>query len=92
MKLYSYYRSSAAYRVRIAMGLKNLPYTTVPINLAEDVQRGDEFLATNPQGLVPALELDSGEVLGQSVAILEWLTRTPVCIRSPPWNGPGCAA
>lgn len=73
MKLYSYYRSSAAYRVRIALNLKQLDYDYVPINLLEQSNKGDAYLALNPQGLVPALELGTGEVLAQSMAIIEWL-------------------
>lgn len=73
MKLYSYYRSSAAYRVRIALNLKGLPYDYVSVNLLHSEQKSDNYLARNPQGLLPALELDDGEVLAQSIAILEWL-------------------
>jgi maleylacetoacetate isomerase len=73
MKLYSYFRSSAAYRVRIALNLKGLAYDTVPVNLLQTEQQSTDYLAKNPQGLVPALELDDGSVLAQSVAILEWL-------------------
>tara|TARA_R110001599_G_C12277382_1_gene663211 strand:- start:3943 stop:4575 length:633 start_codon:yes stop_codon:yes gene_type:complete len=73
MKLYSYYRSSAAYRVRIALNLKSLPYDYVSVNLLHSEQKSDNYLARNPQGLLPALELDDGEVLAQSIAILEWL-------------------
>ena len=73
MKLYSYYRSSAAYRVRIALNLKGLPYDYISVNLLHSEQKSDNFLARNPQGLLPALELDDGEVLAQSIAILEWL-------------------
>ncbi len=73
MKLYSYYRSSAAYRVRIALALKGLSYRTMAIDLSRGAQRSDDYLATNPQGLVPALELDDGRLLTQSLAILEWL-------------------
>jgi maleylacetoacetate isomerase len=76
MKLYSYWRSSAAYRVRIALGLKGINYSTAPINLASGDQRGDTYLHRNPQGLVPALELDDGTLLTQSGAILEWLEET----------------
>lgn len=76
MKLYSYYRSSAAYRIRIALNLKGLPYDYVPVNLLTSEQKGEAYLARNPQGLVPALELDGGEILSQSVAILEWLEET----------------
>ena len=79
MKLYSYYRSSAAYRIRIALNLKGLPYDYVPVNLLTREQKSEAYLARNPQGLVPALELDGGEILSQSIAILEWLEET-----SPP--------
>ncbi len=75
MKLYSYFRSSAAYRVRIALNLKGLPYEMVSIHLTKDGghQRKPEFKAVNPQMRVPALELSSGEVLTQSLAIIEYL-------------------
>ena len=62
--LYDYYRSSAAYRVRIALNLKGVDYEQRPVNLAESAQRSDDYRALNPQGLVPALELDDGS-LGQ---------------------------
>ena len=73
VKLYSYFRSSAAYRVRIALNLKGLPYATVPVNLVDGDQQSGAYRAVNPQGLVPALETDNGGVLAQSVAIMEWL-------------------
>ncbi len=75
MKLYSYFRSSAAYRVRIALNLKGLPYETVPIHLIKEGgrQHTPEFRSINPQARVPALELSSGEVLTQSLAIIEYL-------------------
>ena len=75
MKLYSYFRSSAAYRVRIALNLKGLPYEMVPIHLTKDGgrQHTPEFRAVNPQARVPALELSNGEVLTQSLAIIEYL-------------------
>ena len=75
MKLYSYFRSSAAYRVRIALNLKKLPYEMVAIHLTKDGgrQHTAEFRAVNPQARVPALELSSGEVLTQSLAIIEYL-------------------
>jgi len=76
MKLYSYYRSSAAYRVRIALNLKSLPYDYVGVNLLHNEQKSDNYMARNPQGLLPALELDNGEMLAQSIAILEWLEET----------------
>lgn len=73
MKLYSYYRSSAAYRVRIALNLKGVHYTVVPINLLKGEQSEQTYLAINSQGLVPALEMDDGRILYQSLAILEYL-------------------
>ncbi len=75
MKLYSYFRSSAAYRVRIALNLKGLPYEMVSIHLTKDggQQHKPEFVAINPQKRVPALVLSSGEVLTQSLAIIEYL-------------------
>jgi maleylacetoacetate isomerase len=75
VKLYTYFRSSAAYRVRIALNLKGLPYEMVPIHLTKDggYQRKPEFRSVNPQMRVPALELSSGDVLTQSLAIIEYL-------------------
>ena len=72
MKLYTYFRSSAAYRVRIALNLKGLAYGSIPINLGPGEHRRPEYLVLNPQGLVPALE-DDGVLIGQSLAILEYL-------------------
>jgi maleylacetoacetate isomerase len=76
MKLYSFFRSTASYRVRIALGLKNLPYDTAPIHLTRNQHRADTFRAVNPQRRVPALELDDGTVLIQSLAIIEYLEET----------------
>ena len=75
MKLYTYFRSSAAYRVRIALNLKNLPYEMVPVHLTKDggAQHAAAFHAVNPQERVPALALSSGDVLTQSLAIIEYL-------------------
>jgi len=77
LKLYSYWRSSAAYRVRIALNLKELDYELVPVSLAPGVNehKGEEYLARNPQGLVPFLE-DGDVAIGQSMAILEYLEET----------------
>ena len=75
MKLYTYFRSSAAYRVRIALNLKGLAYGSIPVNLSPGEHRRPEYLALNPQGLVPALE-DGGVLIGQSLAILEYLEET----------------
>jgi maleylpyruvate isomerase len=75
VKLYSYFRSSAAYRLRIALNLKGLHYDTVAIHLQKDGGQNlkPEYRAINPQMRVPALTLDSGEVLIQSLAIIEYL-------------------
>ena len=75
MKLYTYWRSSAAYRIRIALNLKGLRYFQVPIHLARDEHKQDAFRAVNPQGRVPALEHD-GNVITQSMAICEYLEET----------------
>ncbi|MBB1386682.1 maleylacetoacetate isomerase [Pseudoalteromonas sp. SG45-5] len=75
MKLYSYFRSSAAYRVRIALNLKAIDHELAIVNLLKSEQLGDDYLKMNPQGLLPALETDDG-VLAQSLAILEWLDET----------------
>jgi maleylacetoacetate isomerase len=75
VKLYSYFRSSAAYRTRIALNLKGLAFETESIHLTRDggKQHAPGFRAINPQGRVPALALDTGEVLLQSLAIIEYL-------------------
>ncbi len=78
MKLYTYFRSSAAYRVRIALNLKKLPYEAIPIHLTKDGGRhkSAEYRAINPQMRVPALTLDGGETILQSLAIVEYLEET----------------
>ena len=73
MKLHGYFRSSAAYRVRIALNLKGLQPAHLPHHLRKGEQCAPAYLAINPQGLVPTLEDDSGTVLTQSLAIIEWL-------------------
>ena len=75
MKLYSYFRSSAAYRVRIALNVKGLGYDMIPIHLQKEggINRKPEYRAINPLMRVPALTLDSGEVLTQSLAIIEYI-------------------
>lgn len=76
MELYSYFRSTAAYRVRIALNYKEIDYRLTPVNLLKNEQRSDWYTAVNPMGLVPALRLEDGNVLSQSTAILEWLEET----------------
>ncbi|MDD2977279.1 maleylacetoacetate isomerase [Aquabacterium sp.] len=75
MKLYNFFRSGTSHRLRIALNLKGLPTTYVPVDLRTEQHLKDEFKAINPQGLVPALEID-GQVLIQSPAIIEWLEET----------------
>ncbi len=73
MKLYGHAMSSASYRVRIALALKGLQVSTVPLDLRAGEQTLEQYLQVNSQGLVPALALDDGTVLTQSVAIIEYL-------------------
>lgn len=73
MKLHGYYRSTAAWRVRIALNLKGVAVEHVFYNLRKGEQRAGAYLQLNPQGLLPALELDDGRVLTQSLAICEYL-------------------
>ncbi len=73
--LYDYWRSSSAYRVRIALSLKGLDFDLVPVNLLTSEHRTTAHLARNPQGLVPALEID-GICLTQSLAMIEYLDET----------------
>jgi maleylpyruvate isomerase len=75
MILHGYWRSGAAYRTRIALALKGLTYDQQGVDLRTGAQRSEAFVALNPQGMVPALEVD-GAVLTQSPAILEWLEET----------------
>jgi maleylacetoacetate isomerase len=78
VKLYSYFRSSAAYRVRIALGLKGIAYETAAVHLIKDGghNKRPEFRAVNPQMRVPVLQTPSGDILIQSLAILEYLDET----------------
>ncbi len=73
MKLFGYWRSSATYRVRIALELKGVAFDYQPVNLLKGEQRAPAFLARNPQGLVPALQTKEGATLTQSTAIIEYL-------------------
>jgi maleylpyruvate isomerase len=76
MKLHGYFRSSASYRVRIALNLKGLGADQLSYHLRNGEQRAPAYLALNPQGLVPALQDDHGGTLTQSLAIIEWLDET----------------
>ena len=73
MRLYSFFRSSAAYRVRIALNVKGVAYETVSVNLPGAEHLAAEFRALNPQATIPTLEDDDGTVLWQSLAIIEYL-------------------
>src|ERR1700751_4808579 len=76
MKLHGYFRSSAAYRVRIALNLKGLRAEHLPHHLRRGEQCAPAYLLINPQGLVPTLEDDTGAIITQSLAIIEWLEET----------------
>lgn len=92
MKLYSYFRSSAAYRVRIALNLKNLSYEIVPVHLLKDggQQFSETYRSLNPTQLVPTL-MDDEQAIGQSVAILEYLEETHPEPALLPADAPGRA-
>lgn len=87
MRLHGYFRSGAAWRARIALNLKGVAYEQAFRHLVRGEQKHADFLALNPQGLIPALETDGGNVLTQSLAILEWLEETvpdpPILPRDP---------
>lgn len=76
MKLYNYFRSSASFRVRIALALKGLPYDYVPVHLAQGEHQQAEYAGVAADRLVPVLELDDGMRLSQSMAIIEYLDET----------------
>ncbi|MFC5499667.1 maleylacetoacetate isomerase [Caenimonas terrae] len=76
MKLYNYFRSSASFRVRIALELKGLRYEYAPVHLARGDHKLPDYAAVSATALVPTLELDGGERLGQSMAIIEYLDET----------------
>ena len=87
MKLYSFFRSGTSHRLRIALNLKGLTPDYLPVDLRVDEQTEAPFKRINPQGLVPALVLDSGETLIQSPAIIEWLEErypTPALLPADP--------
>ena len=87
MKLYSYFRSSASFRVRIALNMKGLPYDYVPVHLVKQEQFAPDYRKLSPEALVPTLVDDAGHSIGQSLAILEWLEEThpepPLLPRTP---------
>ncbi len=90
IRLYDYWRSSAAYRVRIALNLKGAAFETVPVNIlpGADQQLTDQYRAVNPQMRVPAIEVD-GQVASQSLAIIEWIDETmpgPALLPKDPWQ------
>jgi maleylacetoacetate isomerase len=76
VKLYTYFRSSASFRVRIALNLKGVAYQPLFVHLPKGEHRKSDFAGVNPQGLVPVLELDNGARLTQSLAIIEYLDET----------------
>ena len=76
MKLYTFFRGSSPFRVRIALNLKGLAYDSASVHLAKGEQRKPPYSAINPQSLVPALVLDDGQVLTQSLSIIEYLDET----------------
>src|SRR5258708_401128 len=95
MKLYGYFGSSAAFRVRIALNLKKLDYETAAIHLRRNDQSRPDYLGVNPQGLVPTLE-DGGQILIQSLAIIEYLDEIhpepPLLPNDPAGPAPGLSA
>ena len=76
MQLYNYFRSSASWRVRIALALKGLDYAYLPVHLVKKEQLAPDYLAASGTGLVPLLVTDDGERLHQSLAIIEYLDET----------------
>lgn len=75
MRLHTFFRSSAAYRVRIALNLKGVPYEMVPVHLRRSEQHAESYRKLNPMGLVPTLE-DGGAAINQSMAIIQYLEET----------------
>lgn len=76
MRLYTYWRSTTSYRVRVALNLKGLAYESIPVNLVDGAHKTPNYAALNPGLGVPTLVLDDGTVLTQSMAILDWLEET----------------
>jgi maleylacetoacetate isomerase/maleylpyruvate isomerase len=76
MKLYNYFRSSASFRVRIALQLKGLSYEYIPVHLVKGEQKKEAYMAISPSALVPTLVTDDGQTLEQSMAIIEYLDET----------------
>ncbi len=76
LTLYSFWAATAPYRVRIGLALKGLDFDVVPVDLGAGDQHGEAYRGRNPQGLAPALETEAGDLLTQSLAILEWLEET----------------
>ena len=76
MKLYNYFRSSASFRVRIALELKELPFDYAAVHLVKGEHKKSDYQGVSASMLVPTLETDGGERLGQSIAIMEWLDET----------------
>lgn len=94
IKLYDYVRSTAAYRVRIALNLKQLAYQSIPVSLLDGEQRSAEYLSLNPTGLVPSLEIGEG-VITQSLAIIEYLEEQypePALLPTDPMQRAECRA
>ncbi len=89
LTLHGYFRSSAAWRVRIALALKGIPHAQAFRHLRKGEQSAADFVAMNPQGLVPALDVAGAGVLTQSLAIVEWLEETqpgPKLLPADPWG------
>ena len=89
IRLYDYWRSSAAYRVRIALNLKGVAYESIPVNIlpGKDEQLAAAYQSVNPQMRVPAIEVD-GRIAGQSLAIIEWIDEVyegPALLPKDPW-------
>lgn len=91
MKLHNYFRSSASFRVRIALNLKGLDYDYVPVHLVKGEQKSAAFAALSAERLVPVLELDDGQRLSQSMAIIEYLDETHPRPALLPADAPGRA-